>query len=268
VKTWNSGMMKGAGNKTDFYVVHNYFSPYDQNSNAAVIFSSAATVPQTMMSFVKQQFQANGVEPKPIVLDEWNMWAKDSKQQVSNVSGGFALTVLGEVLKNNFGMAARWDLLNGWDNGNDHGMFSSGDEPGVSKWSPRPSFYYLYFFQKMIGDRFVSVTGTPTLNSYASTYSSGQLNVTIINTTSSAINVAVKTKNFRTGSRFYWYSLEGSNDNGEFSRKVLINGSGPTGVAGGPSDYATLKAFSATTTDGVKVKVPALGAVILTIDKK
>ena len=268
VKTWNSGMMKGAGNKADFYVVHNYFSPYDQNSNAAVIFSSAATVPQTMMSFVKQQFQANGVETKPVVLDEWNMWAKDSKQQVSNVSGGFALTVLGEVLKNNFGMAARWDLLNGWDNGNDHGMFSSGNEPGVSKWSPRPSFYYLYFFQKMIGDRFVSVTGTPTLNSYASTYSSGQMNVTIINTTSSAINVAVKTKNFRTGSRFYWYSLEGSNDNGEFSRKVLINGSGPTGVAGGPSDYATLKAFSATTTDGVKVKVPALGAVILTIDKK
>lgn len=268
VKTWNGGMMKGINNKNDFYVVHNYFTPYDQVSNASVIFSSAASVPQTMMTFVKQQFQANGVEAKPVVLDEWNMWAKDSKQQVSNVSGGFALTVIGEVLKNKYGMAARWDMLNGWENGNDHGMFSPGNEPGVSKWSPRPSFYYLYFFQKMLGDRLVSATGSSTLYAYASTYTSGQLNVTLINTTGSALNVAVKTRNFRTGNRFYWYSLEGSNDNGEFSRKVLVNGSGPAGVAGGPSDYATLKAFSANTTDGVKVKVPALGAVILTIDKK
>lgn len=268
VKSWNSGMMKGAGNKADFYVVHNYFTPYDQNSTASVIFSSAATVPQTMMAFVKQQLQANGATVKPVVLDEWNMWAKDSKQQVSNVSGGFALTVIGEVLKNNYGMAARWDLLNGWDNGNDHGLFSSGNEPGVSKWSPRPGFYYLYFFQKMLGDRLVSATSSDNVIAYASTYTSGELNVTMINTSAFSINVAVKTKNFRKGSLFYWYTLEGSNDNGEFSRKVLVNGTGPDGVAGGPSGYATIKARSATTSNGIKVKIPALGAVILTVERK
>jgi len=64
------------------------------------------------------------------------------------------------------------------------------------------------------------------------------------------------------------YSLEGSNDNGEFSRKVLVNGVGPALEAGGPVDYTSLKARSAVTTNGIRVTVPARGAVIMVIDKK
>lgn len=268
VKTWNTGMMTGTNNKADFYVVHNYFTPYNENSTASVIYSSALSVPETMIKFVTQALQTNGATVKPVVMDEWNMWAKDSKQQVSNVSGGFALLVLGESLKNLYGMTARWDLLNGWDNGNDHGLFSSGNEPGVSKWSPRPSFYYMYYFQRMLGDRMVTATGTPEVKVYASTYSSGQVNVTLINTSAMSMPINVKTTNFRTGNRFYWYSLEGGTDNGEFSRKVLVNGIGPAGDAGGPANYNTLAARSASTVNGIKVTVPARGAVILVIDKK
>jgi len=268
VKTWNSGMMKGVNDKADFFVVHNYFTPYNENSSATVIYSAALTVPGTMMKFVTQALQSNGATVKPVVMDEWNMWAQGSKQQVSNVSGGFALLVLGESLVNKYGMAARWDLINGWNNGNDHGLFSPGDEPGISKWSPRPSFYYMYYFQKMLGDRIVSATDNPNVKAYASTYSSGQMNVALINTTPSSYNVQVKTKNFRMGTRFYWYSLEGGMDNGDFSRKVYVNGSGPTAEAGGPDDYATLKARSAATTNGIIVTVPARGAVILVVDKK
>ena len=230
-------MMTSINNKADFYVVHNYFTPYDQNSNAAVVLSSALTVPQAMIDYIKQTLQTNGATVKPIAMNEWNMWAKDLKQQVSNTSGVFAVLVMSEVIKNKYGMAARWDLLNGWDNGNDHGLFSAGDEPGVGKWIPRPSFYYVYFFQKMLGDRMVnsSVAGNSSIKSYASTHSSGEVNVSIINTSSAAQDVEVKMKNFYSGSRFYSYSLEGSNDNGEFSGKVLVNGSGPALDAGGPA---------------------------------
>lgn len=271
VKTWNAGMMPGVGNKADFYVVHNYFTPFDQNSSAGVVLSSALSVPGTMMNFVTQALQTNGATVKPIAMDEWNMWAKDNKQQVSNTSGLFALLVIGEALKNKYGMSARWDLLNGWDNGNDHGLFSNGDEPGgIAKWSPRPSFYYMYYFQKMLGDRLVNntVTGGVSIKAYSSTNTSGQVNVTLINTSPTSQTVVVKMKNFYSGNRFYWYSLEGSNDNGEFSRKVLVNGIGPTVDAGGPVNYAALKARSAVTGNGIRVTVPALGAVIMTVDKK
>ena len=100
------------------------------------------------MSYLTQTLQANGATIKPIVMDEWNMWARDSKQQVSNTSGVFAVLVLGEAIKNKYGMAARWDLLNGWDNGNDHGLFSAGDEPGVSKWSQHVQVFITCIFSK------------------------------------------------------------------------------------------------------------------------
>jgi hypothetical protein len=269
-KNWNTGVISGVKDKADFYVVHNYFTPYNENSTASVVFSSALSVPSTQMNFLTQALQSNGAAIKPIVMDEWNMWARDSKQQVSNASGVFAVLVLGETIKSKYGMAARWDLLNGWDNGNDHGLFSAGDEPGISKWTPRPSFYYMYFFQKMLGDRMVNslVTTSNSIKAYASTWSSGQLSVTLVNTSATSQNVEVKTKNFYPGTRFYWYSLEGGNDNGEFSGKVIVNGSGPGADAGGPADYHTLKARSGIAAGGIRVAVPPRGIIVMAIDKK
>jgi len=268
-KTWNSTMIPGANNIPDFYIGHNYITPYNENSTASTVLNSALTVPTTMMNFMKNEITANGVTLKPIAFTEWNMWAKDSKQQVSNTSGTFAVIIQGEALKNNFGLSARWDLYNGWDSGNDHGLFSNGDAAeGVAKWTPRPSFYYMYYFQKCIGDRLVgsTSTGTDLVRAYASTYTSGQGNITLVNTSGAAQTVQVKFTNFHLGTRFYWYSLEGSNDNGDFSRKVLVNGSGPTGVAGGPSDYATLKAKSALTVNGIRVTLQPWSAVFLLVD--
>jgi hypothetical protein len=263
-------MMPAVNNKADFYVAHNYFTPYQTNANADIILTSALTEPATMMNYITQTLQANGSAIKPVAMDEWNITSNTSKQQVSNVSGVFAVLVMGEALKNKYGMAARWDVLNGWSNGDDHGLFSAGDEPGVTKWSPRPSFYYMYFMQKMLGDRLVAteMSGNAGVKAYGSTFSSGQANVALVNTTATPQVTEVKMKNFSVGNRFYWYSLEGSNDNGEFSRKVLVNGTGPAGVAGGPVGYATLKANSAVTNTGIRVSIPARGAVFIVIDKK
>src|SRR5665811_2018938 len=89
----------------------------------------------------------------------------------------------GEALKNKYGETSRWDFANGWNSGNDHGLFNIGDEPGVPKWNPRPAFYYIYYFQKTIGDRMLSstVTGSTDILSYASSYTSGQNAVMIVN---------------------------------------------------------------------------------------
>ncbi len=269
-QTWNSTMIPELNNAPDFYIGHNYITPYNENSSATTVLNSALTVPGQMMYFMKSEIQKNSATVKPIILSEWNMWAKDSKQQVSNTSGTFAVIVQAEALKSKYGLTARWDLYNGWSNGDDHGLFSTGDEPGVARWSPRPSFYYMYFFQKCIGDRLVetTVTGNSKVKAYGSTYTSGQGSVALVNTSGISQNVEVKFKNLRIGSRFYWYSMEGANDNGDFSRKVFVNGSGTTAVAGGPADYETLKARSATTTNGMKLTIPAWSAVFVMVDTK
>lgn len=270
VKAWNPTMIPELNGANDYFIVHHYFTPYQTNSGAADILNAALTVPEKMMHFVTRQIQDYGGVIKPIALTEWNMFAEGSQQQVSNVSGVFATMVLGEAIKNKYGLAARWDLLNGWNNGNDHGLFSDGNEPGVPKWAPRPSFYYLYFFRKLLGDRLVpvDVQGNSGIKAYASTYSSGEINVTLVNISAAPLTVEIKIKNFNPGNRFYWYSLEGGNDNGTFSRKVSVNGNGTTLDAGGPDNYATIKARSAVITNGIKLTVPAHGAVISAIDKK
>ena len=48
----------------------------------------------------------------------------------------------------------------------------------------------------------------------------------------------------------------------------MVNGNTTAAAAGGPVDYTTLKANSALTANGIRVTVPAKGAVILAIDKK
>lgn len=270
-RNWNVGMLGEAKAAADFYVVHNYYTPFNANSNATDILSSATVETPKMMDFVKQTLQTNGAAVKPVALDEWNIFAMGSKQMASHVNGMHAVLLLGELMKSNYGLAARWDLANAWENGNDHGMFNNGDEPdGVPKWNPRPAFYHMYYFDRMCGDRAVtsSVSNTTDVKSYASSFSSGEVGVTLVNTSTTFKSVEIKVQNFRKGTRYYWYTLTGGTDNGEFSRKVFVNGKSSTYASGGPANYTTLNAYSASTANGIRVTIPARAVVCLVIDKQ
>jgi hypothetical protein len=252
----------------DYFIVHNYYTPYNTNINASAVLATAATVTADMTSVVSQALTSAGATTKPLALTEYNIFSTGSMQMVSQVAGMHAVLVLNELLKNKFGFAARWDLANGWSDGNDHGLYNAGDEPGAVKWNPRPAFYYLYFFQKMLGDRLIntSVSGGTDLSTYAYSYNSGQVGLTIVNQSATAQTAQLKFKNFNAGTRFYWYTLVG--DGSEFSRKVYVNGNGPSGVSGGPENYTNVKAYSALSSGGIKVDIPARSVIFVAIDKK
>jgi hypothetical protein len=269
-KTWNSGLFASAGNYPDFYIVHDYYTA-STNLDAATILNSPVTESKLIMDWMNTTTQQGSVALKPIALTEWNLFATGSKQMVSNIAGLHATMVLGELLKNKFGMASRWDLANGWSNGDDQGMFSMGDEPdNISKWSPRPSYYYMYYFQKYFGDRMVTSTvqGSADVLSYASSFTSGEAGVVVVNKGTATQTVTVNIQNFAAGTRYYYYTLNGGTDNGEFSRKVYINNNGPTGAAGGPSNYLTLSAASSAITGGITVSAPPRSAVFIVAEGK
>ena len=271
IQRWNADAMTNSGNSPDFYVVHNYYTPYMQNSSPEVILGTPVGVTNDMMNWVKNSLQKAGLQQKPVALDEWNIFSVGSKQMVSNVAGVHAVMVLGELIKNQYSMASRWDLANGWDNGNDHGLFSNkSDEPGAPAWNARPAFYYMYFFQKYFGDRMVSseVTGSPDIFSYGSSFQSGEAGVVLVNRSSLDRAVTIKLKNFAAGTKYYYYTLNGGTDNAPFSRKVYVNGTGPDGDSGGPATYKTIAANSAATTGGIIVTVPARGTVFLVAEGK
>ena len=275
VTNWNRDVLAAAGNAADFFVVHNYYTPYGQNSNPTVILSSPAPATSAMMSWVKTSAQNAGVTQKPVAMDEWNLQAVGSSQMVSNIAGLHAVMVLGEALKNQVSMASRWDLANGYSNGDDMGMFNNssggGAEPGAPAWNPRPAFYYMYFFQKYFGDRVVSstVSGSSDIVSYGSSFSSGEAGVVLVNQGNFDHVVNIAFNNYAIGTKYYYYTLNGGTDNVPFSHSVFVNGVGAaSGKTGGPASYATVPAISQTVSGGIIVMVPAYGAVYLVADKK
>jgi hypothetical protein len=268
-KTWNRGVYSAAANMPDFYIVHSYFTPYNTNSNANDILNSAVRVPKEMIEYIKTNTSQSGITMKPLALTEWNIFAVNSMQMVSHINGMHSVITLGELIENKFGMAARWNLSNAWDNGNDHGTFNAGDEPGATKWNPRPVFYHMYFFKKFLGDRLVASSTTNTnIETYASSFSSGEAGVTLINKSGSAEAVQLHIKSFQQGERYYGYTLTGGSDNGEFSRKVVVNGKGPSGVSGGPADYTQLKPWSAKTAGNISLILPARTVVCIVVERK
>lgn len=269
-KTWNDKLLKNIENKADYYVIHNYYTNYNTNAPAAEILETPKKVTADMMTFCKNALISTSNEIKPFALDEWNIFSIGSKQQVSHINGMHAVLILGEVLKNKIGLAARWDLANGWANGDDHGMFSNGDEPNIPKGNPRPAFYHMYYFQKYMGDRLIEASKDINGNYevYASSFSDGKIGLAFVNKATTSINIKLKLNNFLTGKRMFWYTLIGDTDNGEFSRKVIINGNGPTLTAGGPTNYATIKPFSSLITNGTNVILPARSSVFVVIEKK
>ncbi|MGZ3937968.1 MAG: alpha-L-arabinofuranosidase [Flavisolibacter sp.] len=268
-KTWNSGFFASVANKSDYYVIHSYYTAYQTNASADEILATASVNTTNMMDYLKTNVPAAGGTLKPIALDEWNITSQGSMQQVSFVNGMHAAILLNEALKNKYGLTARWDLANGWSNGNDHGLFNIGDEPNVTKWNPRPAFYYMYYFQKTVGDRLIdaSVSGPSLVKVYASSYSSGQKGLVLVNTGTTQQVAIVTIKNATVGSRYYWYTMVGGTDNGEFSRKVYINNQGPTEISGGPANsYTSVKPYSASTTNGIRIALPARSVVYAVVD--
>jgi hypothetical protein len=269
-RNWNTGFFKAAGNAADFFIVHSYYTPYEKNSSAEIILNTATVETEKIMAYMKQVSADNHVDIKPVALTEWNIFAAGSKQMCSYINGVHAAIVLGELAKNKYGMASRWDLANGYNNGNDHGMFSRGDEPGIPLWNPRPVYYYMYYFQQFFGDELIdaTVSGSSNVLVYASKFSSGQVGLVVVNKGADKQIISIKTTNFKSGKRYYLYNLTGGDDNGEFSQKVFVNGEGSKYQAGGPPDIEKIKPLSATAGSNIRINSSAYSVQYILIDNE
>ena len=258
-KNWNTGVFAQTGNTPDYYIIHSYYTPYQTNATAAEILNTATTGTQNMMTYLNQGMTTAGVTKKPIALTEYNIFSTGSKQQSSFINGMHTTIVLAELIKNKYGMAARWDLANGWEGGNDHGLFSQGDDPDglTKKWNPRAPYYYMYYFQKSFGDYMIGATvnGTADVLAYASKFNSGESGLVLINKSTTEQIATINMNDFGHGDNYYVYSLTGGADNGEFSLKVSVNGNPPSTQVGGPTFFESIKAFSYPTVGGIKVRL-------------
>jgi len=277
IDNWNRGVLAAAGNSPDFYIVHDYYpdEAYQQNSPGSQILSDAISMPNTDMTYLLGNIPSGGNSVKPIAMTEFNITSQGSQQQVSFVNGMAGVLTVGELMKNHYGQGSRWDLANSWAAGNDQGMFNNSQagesDPNEPNWNPRACFYTLYFFQRFMGDRLVSSTSTDgNLSAYSSTFAgSNNIASVIVNTGTAEKVVDLNINHFPMGANFYFYTLQGGTDNGEFSAKVSVNGAGPSGGIGGPLNYAAIPANStARSGNNLIVDCPARSIVYVAVDKK
>jgi hypothetical protein len=250
-KTWNSGFFKEIGDAMDFYVMHNYFG-----SDATVdnLLSAAITEPKKNINFIKQDIATKKAFLKPVALTEYNVNSNSANATmgISFINGMQATILFNELIKNNFGLGARWLLASGAD-----GMFYQGDNSSLL-WQPRPDFYYAYYLQKFTGDHMITATSNNSgILAYATRFASGETGIVLVNKGKTAQIVKIDPKNIGVGNQYYCYSLTGGTDNGDFSLYVTVNGVKPTGTQWGPREsLESLPANGYPTDDAITVSSP------------
>jgi hypothetical protein len=221
-----------------------------------------------MMDFIKSDIAAKNASPRPIALTEWNMSAT-AEAHTSILNGIQAVILFSELIKNHYGMSARWLIAN-WEA---DGMFYKGSNSSIPLWNPRPAFFFIYYLQKFYGDYMISTASDDrNIVAYASTFSSGEVAVIIVNKGTSEQIVNIKPESFGSGENFYLYSLAGEiigAEDDRFPQGVNVNGYGPDTGAGtwGPVDeLEDIKAYAYNIGDEIKLTSPGHSVQFVLID--
>jgi hypothetical protein len=258
-RTWNADVFKEVGDSADFYVMHNYYGTAATVDN---VLSVALTDPKKNIDFIRKDITNKNAFPKPVAITEYNMHNVGSSSGISYVNGMQATILFNEMIKNNFGLSARWLLVTG-----DGGMFYDGSNKSL-QWQPRPEFYYAYYQQKFTGDHMITTTSTNTnILAYASRYASGETGLVIVNKGTSSQVVKINPKNTGGGEKYYVYSLTGGSDGGDFSLYVTVNGVAPTGTQWGPrTELESISAYAFPNDSNILVQSPGRSVQFIMVD--
>jgi hypothetical protein len=127
--------------------------------------------------------------------------------------------------------------------------------------------------QKYLGDVLLNTSfkGSSDITAYSSAFNSGHISTILVNKGLKNQVVRISLDNATVGNRFYTYTLVGGTDVPTdplkpFSRKVIVNGNGPAGVAGGPLSYESIKAKSSVIGNEILIEAPPFSVTCLMVD--
>lgn len=294
-KDWNEKVMPITQDIADFYIIHHYPHPNNNQNDIseADIYKARSVVHETyeMMNDLTETYTKYEAGHFPVAITEFN--ARAGVRNLSRTNALFTTLMLGEYAKYDFACAAQWDLVNAYNPGEgDHGLVSRRD-PFLDRGSVNPEFYAFYYLDKYFGDMMVNSSSDDSdIITYATTFSSGELGLVIVNKGSSDKVVDIDVKGFTNTGNIYWHTLEG--DESDFDRTVYINGVGPdttfiegqtytsnygnnensqvasafeTNGVSGPQNYQDVMPFSALVPNGpVKFEAPRYSVSFIAIE--
>ena len=241
---WNKKVLPEVQDKADFLICHDYFT-WAEDPNDVTVDEILSSVPK--IGEDKQLIQ-NNVEKYtdkpadhfPVAMTEYNF--RGGSKEISHVSGLFIAQALGEFIEYDYGMSMIWNMNNGYDDehGGDHGIIAIG-EPGVEDYTPHASFFAYHYYEQYFGDKLVkSSPKKENIRTYASTFSSGETGMVMVNLSGEAKSVELQFAGNTRYNNMVWHTVSSENPT---NRWFAINGNKPSNDKNGPANYEEILPF-------------------------
>lgn len=247
---WNSGLLPEIQNHADFLVVHNYFTTVKE-ANAENILSSVPqveSVHSTLLNCV-EKYTDKPRDHFPVAMTEFN---SRGPLNCTMLNGLFVTQVLAEAIKCGYGMVDLWVSEWKWsESAQESKGFLAKADPQQADFTPRPSYMPYQYIHHSFGDKMIEASSTnEKIKVYASTFSSGEVGLIIINTDGNAQVVDIDLSTFNTEEAdMYWHEMHANSINAG-DHQFYINGQTGTTTGGGPDNYASIAPFKAHLKDG------------------
>jgi hypothetical protein len=236
---WNKQVLPEVKDHADFLSVHNYFTT-ENDATATNILASVGQIGQ-IKKLIETQITRYTGKPKdyfPLALTEFNA---RGPYNCTMVNGIFISQVLGEIIKNGFGLSALWVSEWNWsEEAQESKGFLARNDPEQADYTARQSYVPFYYYNKVFGDNMVfSESSNSGIACYASTFSSGEIGLVLTNATSQSQKVSLTINNGSTNiGKIHWYDMYANTiePTEKGYKKFFINDLTSSTSGGGPAN--------------------------------
>ena len=239
---WNRQVLAEAKDAADFLVVHNYFNSFKHTTYQDIM----SGLPQigeikAMLDTLTQTVVGKPAGYFPVAMTEYNNRGNLTTTMANAI---FVSEVLGELMKNGYGMATLWVGEWKWAPGT-HGVIAVSD-PDQPDYSPRQAYMDFRYYHAYFGDYLIGASsGNDSVKVYASRFSDSSIGLSLINEASTDRKIRINVTGLSDTARFgnaYWYEVYAENIR-EANKKFYINGQTGTTPGGGPEDFAGIRPY-------------------------
>ncbi|UBM61460.1 T9SS type A sorting domain-containing protein [Candidatus Sulfidibacterium hydrothermale] len=239
---WNRQVLAEVKDDADFLVVHNYFTNFSHTSYQDIL--SALPQVSSIKKMLDDLTESVAGKPRgyfPVAMTEYNNRG-DLTTTMANAI--FVAQVIGELMKNDYGMATLWVGEWKWAPGT-HGVIAVAD-PDQPDYSPRQAYMDFRYYRSYFGDYLINATSdNDSVKIYASRFSDGKIGLCLINESSKQQNIKLNIQGITQTAEqdsAWWYAVYADNIH-ITNKKFYINGQTGTTPGGGPEDFAKVKPY-------------------------
>lgn len=249
---WNSKVMPEVKDHADFLVVHNYFTA-EKDATPSNILGSVGQIQtiHTTLQNVVEKYTDKSRDYFPIAITEYN---SRGPYNCTMVNGLFISQVIGEIIKNGYGMANLWVSEWNWNEDTKESKgFLAKKDPDQADYSPRQSYMAYHLYHKCFGDKMIKASSNiKDVKVYASTFETGEVGLVVINQSDRERTFQIKPTEISTETNFmdaWWYEFNASSIT-PGNKRFYLNGETGITPGGGPPDFDNVRPYHAELSNG------------------